>query len=395
MKTLIITAVFPPEPVVSANLSKDLAEELSIENEVTVLCPEPTRPDGFIMKNDFESNTYRVLRVDSFTSPSSRWIGRLRESYSFGKRCQKYIEVNHNNIDAIYANTWPLFAQYFTIRSAKKLKIPITIHVQDIYPETLINKIPALKTLFSCILLPIDKFVLNNATKIIAISNNMKKYLIKTRKILEDKIFVVQNWQDENNFIKYKLSNKLDTINTRPLTFMYLGNIGPVAGVDLLLEAFCKADLNNSRLIIAGSGSMKEILRKKVLKVKTIEFWDVPDGKVPEIQNQSDVMILPIKKGSASTSVPSKLPAYMFSEKPIIGCLDMGSATAKAIIKANCGWILPPENPVLLSRLMEKISSLPSKELKNKGSKGFNYAINNYSKQKNLTKLVNLLKKSN
>ena len=223
----------------------------------------------------------------------------------------------------------------------------------------------------------------------------MKKYLIKTRKILEDKIFVVQNWQDENNFIKYKLSNKLDTINTRPLTFMYLGNIGPVAGVDLLLEAFCKADLNNSRLIIAGSGSMKEILRKKVLKVKTIEFWDVPDGKVPEIQNQSDVMILPIKKGSASTSVPSKLPAYMFSEKPIIGCLDMGSATAKAIIKANCGWILPPENPVLLSRLMEKISSLPSKELKNKGSKGFNYAINNYSKQKNLTKLVNLLKKSN
>ena len=98
---------------------------------------------------------------------------------SFGKRCQKYIELNHKNIDTIYANTWPLLAQYLTVSTAKKLKIPITIHVQDIYPETLVNKIPIFKTLFNLIFLPIDKFVLNNATKIIAISNKMKNYFIE------------------------------------------------------------------------------------------------------------------------------------------------------------------------------------------------------------------------
>ena len=48
MNILIISAVFPPEPVVSANLSRDLAEELSKNNQVTVLCPKPTRPNGFI-----------------------------------------------------------------------------------------------------------------------------------------------------------------------------------------------------------------------------------------------------------------------------------------------------------------------------------------------------------
>ena len=396
MNILIISAVFPPEPVVSANLSKDLAEELSKNNQVTVLCPKPTRPNGFIMNNNFEPDNYKVLRLNSFTCPSSNLIGRFRESFSFGRRCQNYIKANHDNIDLIYANTWPFLAQYFTIRTSKKFKIPLIIHVHDVYPESLSNKIPILKTLLNFILLPIDKFVLNNSTKIIAISKNMKNYLINTRKISEDKIFIVQNWQDENNFIKYKLISKSEIID-KPFTFMYLGNIGPVAGVNLLLESFVNADLKNSRLVIAGSGSMKDILKKNAfeLKLDTIEFWDVPYGKVPEIQNQADVMLLPIKKGSALSSVPSKLPAYMFSEKPIIGCVDKDSDTAKAIIEANCGWILPPENPVLLSRLMEKTSSLSSKELKNKGSKGFNYAIKNYSKQKNLTKLVNLFKKPN
>ena len=391
MKTLIITAVFPPEPVVSANLSRDLAEELSIENEVTVLCPKPTRPHGFMMENNFQQDAYRVLRLNSFTCPSSKWIGRLRESYSFGKRCQKYIELNHKNIDTIYANTWPLLAQYLTVSTAKKLKIPITIHVQDIYPETLVNKIPIFKTLFNLIFLPIDKFVLNNATKIIAISNKMKNYLIKTRRILDDKISVVQNWQDENVFIEYKLSNKLGVTIDKPFTFMYLGNIGPVAGVDLLIEAFYKADLSNSRLIIAGSGSMKEILKKKAFKLKlnTIEFWDVPDGKVPEIQNQADVMLLPIKKDSASSSIPSKLPAYMFSEKPIIACVDKGSDTELAIRLSKCGWIIPAENIEALVKKMQEIAIMSPAKLLKTGTNGFDYALNNLSKKNNLSKLIN------
>ena len=47
-KILIISAVFPPEPVVSAQISYDLAENLCKQNEVTVLCPKPTRPFGYL-----------------------------------------------------------------------------------------------------------------------------------------------------------------------------------------------------------------------------------------------------------------------------------------------------------------------------------------------------------
>ena len=46
-KILIISCVFPPEPVVSAQMSLDIAEALSKNNDVTVISPRPTRPMDF------------------------------------------------------------------------------------------------------------------------------------------------------------------------------------------------------------------------------------------------------------------------------------------------------------------------------------------------------------
>ena len=69
---------------------------------------------------------------------------------------------------------------------------------------------------------------------------------------------------------------------------------------------------------------MKASLQARASSFKNIEFWEALNGKVPKIQAQADCMLLPIKKGAASSSIPSKLPACMFSAKPIIGCVDAG-----------------------------------------------------------------------
>jgi hypothetical protein len=54
---LLVTAVFPPEPVVSANLSFDIAGELAKKHEVTVISPKPTRPFNKV----FDNNTNKVI----------------------------------------------------------------------------------------------------------------------------------------------------------------------------------------------------------------------------------------------------------------------------------------------------------------------------------------------
>lgn len=59
-RILIVTAVFPPEPVVSAQISYDLATELSKKYNVTVLCPPPTRPNG---KNSIKELIIQILSI--------------------------------------------------------------------------------------------------------------------------------------------------------------------------------------------------------------------------------------------------------------------------------------------------------------------------------------------
>jgi len=391
LKILIISALFSPEPVVSALLSRDIAAELSKKHDVVVLCPRPTRPHGFRFEDKLEAVDYKVIRLNSYTCPQSDSLGRFRESYSFGRKCYKYIVGNYKNIDIIYANTWPLPAQYFTAKAAKKFDIPFVIHIQDIYPESLSQKMPFGSFLLNSFLLPFDKYILKNANKIIAISNNMNDYLVKTRTLEKEKIVTVFNWQDERAFISQK-AFKSDS-KKQNFTFMYLGNIGPVAGVDLLMAAFFKSGLSMAKLIIAGSGSMKSAVKEQARQYNNcnIEFCDVPDGKVPEIQNTADVLLLPLKKGAALSSVPSKLPAYMFSSKPVIACVDFQSDTATAIREADCGWIVTPDSVDELSQVMKAVVGKAGNVLSEKGRNGFNYAMLHYSKKENLPKILKVI----
>ena len=388
---LIISAVYPPEPIVSAKLSFDLYSELKDKGKnVKVIHPLPTRPNGFAFADEVLKIEDEIT-TESYVCPQSSLIGRMRESWSFGKACSKYIKEHHTEMSCVYANAWPMFSQKAIVKAAKKYEIPCIIHVQDVYPESLTNKMPAaIGKIVNALILPMDKYILRNCTKVVAISDKMKNYLAETRCISPDKISVVINWQNEMEFLDYQEgSNSIS--EEHPFTFMYMGNIGPVAGVDLLIDAFEEAQLNGARLVIAGSGSMKESLQEKAKNNQRIEFWDVPNGKVPDIQSQADVMMLPIKRGAASSSIPSKLPAYMFSAKPIIGCVDADSDTANAIKDADCGWVIEPENVEKLAETMKMVAGLENTVLEVKAKKAQEYGLAHFSKKENLSRLVKVI----
>ena len=119
-----------------------------------------------------------------------------------------------------------------------------------------------------------------------------------------------------------------------------------------------------------------------------IEFCEVPFVHVPATQDKADVMCLPIKKGFASSSIPSKLPAYMFSAKPIICCADLDSDTVSCINEAKAGWTIEPEKVSLLTQKFIEVSLIEKSKLESMGMKGFEYSIANFSRGMNLKKLA-------
>jgi glycosyltransferase involved in cell wall biosynthesis len=405
---VFISCIAPPEPGVSGATMYNTAKALAQKgNVVYLISPFPSRPintsyEGFENTKkiiSYEQDGIKVVKIPSYTHPGPGLIGRIYESYSFSIESIEFLKNNINNVRLVYALPWPYIGQYILAKYLKKKKIPFINSVQDIYPESFIEKLPNLiKPILIWLMLWVDKQIAFWATHIVVISNNMKDVYIKSRKIPDDKITVIENWLDSSLFTGVRsspLPNQLDRFPTNHRIYMYLGNIGPVAGIENIIESFHEANLNSATLVIAGSGTTKEkcIRLVKNRSIQNVAFVDVPQGleAVAHFQSLADVLVLPTKKGAAMTSIPSKLIAYMFSAKPIIALVDRLSDTANAIYSSGGGWVGEPEKKIWLVAKFKEINDLPIESLQNMGRLAQEYGIKHYSKQSGINKNLHLI----
>jgi len=393
---LLVQAVFPPEPVVSAIIGYDLAKELADKSALTVVvvCPKPTRPFGKKL-NEFNFSNVKIKRVvlKSFTFPRSEFIGRMVESICFGIATRRYIAENHAKLKYIYMNTWPLFAQYITIRASVKYHIPCWAHIQDVYPESMLSRLKSIGNLIRPFFLRLDSFYMNKCDGIIAISEKMSDYLIKTRKLNPRKVQIIRNWQDESLFAVDSLKDKT---KETCFTFMFVGSISPAANLPFFIQTFIETELNNAKLVIAGDGSDKKLCEMIVngKGVSNVFFQTINPCEVSLVQSKADVLILPLKSGVGLTASPSKLSAYMLSAKPIVASVDPFSDVDFIIKKSDCGWVCKSDNKVALMQCLRAVRNLSAGQLIQYGERGRKYALLNMSKKENLRRLSNVFIKS-
>lgn len=404
----IITAVYPPEPVVSARMAWDLAYYLVDRGDkITVICPQPSRPANADYRRYktpkapsviFEGGI-EVVRLPSYAAPESRLLSRLYESWNFGCHVCQYLAEHMQQYDAIYVNVWPLLAQALIIRKAGKMQIPVILQIMDIYPESLVSKLPVvLRDIVSLPLMKLDTWIAQQVRSVVVISDNMRRtYTGGSRRIPADRITTIPTWQDEALF--EHAPSRIDAcrrygIPDDPFTFLYLGNIGPIAGVDFLIRAFHKAAINFAQLVIVGDGSARADCMKLVdhLNVAHVHFVSDPDSaNVPLLQSMAQVCMLPVKRGAAMSSIPSKLPAYLFSSKPVLATVDPESDTSQLIKEAECGWVGESEDLVWLASKMRDVACMTNEELSILGAKGKAFGRAHYSKIQGVQRLASII----
>ena len=392
-RILIISAVFPPEQVTSAALNYDLAHELAKTYDVTVLRPYPTRPIGMQFYNpDVDDSSFKTILINSYTHPESALLGRFRESIDFGRKSAEYIKQRHKEIDFIYNDGWQLFGLNIVAKACVKYGIPYIVPIQDIYPECLLTKGPFpgfVKSLIKSVLLPIDKYYQTHAAKVRTISNEMVDYLSTTREINRSRFIVVNNWQNDEDFIN------IEAVNNKKVVFGYVGSINVHANVDMMIKAFKEADIPNSELRLYGGGNQKDVCQKlvKELQLDNVSFGFVSRNEIPSVQASVDVLLLALPKGNGKLCLPSKLTSYMLSGKPIIASVDDDSATNRIIEEEKCGLVVEPDNEELMIDAFKRFSTLSIKERKEMSNNSRNYALRHLTKKVNLGLVVNEIDK--
>ena len=393
---LIITAVFPPEPVTSATLNYDLAVGLSEKYNVTVLTPKPSRPSGFDFSkvNKDIDKRFKHIVVESYVHPSSSFLGRMKESKSFGNAAANYIAEHHNEIDFVYNDGWQLFSLYIDAKECVKYNIPYIVPIQDIYPESVLTKIPNIcgfHFIIKSFLSRKDKYYQVHAVRIRTITDSMADYLASSRQIDRNKYLPVANWQNDEEFNDYKTNFR----KNGKTVFMFVGNNNKQANVELMIRAYHTAKLENAEFRIMGGGNAKGncIDLANELGHKDIIFDVVPAGMVASVQKEADAMVLALIGGTGTQGVPSKLTAYMFSGKPVIASMDADADAAIMINEAKAGFVTKSDDIDSLAESFRKIANLSNTELEQMGANSRKFAEKKLSRKANLSLVCNEIDK--
>jgi len=327
---IIVSSVFPPEPVFSAKSSCQLAKHLAQQgHRVTVITAFPSRPSGKMypgyrrrlyirdsLNNDPDGII--VLRCFATLSKKSKYLSRIMENISFGLTSALAV-LRMPKANVVYANTWPLFASAILAVVTRIRKIPLVTSVQDVYPESLVAQGRLKRNRIGYRMLRwIDISVCRSATSIVLISRSFRSIYEDDRGIDPQKITVIPNWHDEN--ITQTNENEImgyrEQWGIQPCwkLILYGGNVGVAAGVDGMIHAMKKLSREKVVLVIAGDGSelsrCRELASK--LQIENIRFhspWLRSESA--SVLGSADILILPTRGEQSFASMPSKLVSYI------------------------------------------------------------------------------------
>jgi colanic acid biosynthesis glycosyl transferase WcaI len=406
MRFWIVSAVFPPEPLVSSRTSADIAEELARRgHKVTVIAPFPNRPAGEIypgysrrLIHCEERDGYQMIRCFSVLSKESRTISRFLENLSFGLT-SGLVTLFLKRPDVIYANTWPIAATGILYTVSKIRNIPLVVSVQDIYPESLVaqGRIKA-NGWAAKFMRWMDGVIARSSQSIITISKRFRDLYMHQRNVPSKQVHLVRNWMGGQS-----VSPVVDAASQRAalhipkdaFVAVYGGNIGSAAGVETLIEAMGYFEKREDLyLVIAGAGSNLKACRDLAERTSSnhIQFkspW--PAVETSEILGMADVLLLPTHGSQSLVSVPSKLIAYMLAEKPVIALALSDSDLAQFIDSSGCGWVISPDQPKLLATKIKDVMFLDLNKRVERGQKGREFALRHLTREACLPRIIQIL----
>lgn len=402
MKVIIASCVFPPEPVVSAKTSMDVAQYFhELGHEVIVACPTPSRN---VSKTDADAKVasmtlpFLVKRLFAISSGKSGFLSRFVENISYGVSVLLFL-LKQREVDIVYANVWPVFSLGLLVVACKIKGITVVASVQDLYPESLAaqKRLSDSGVIYRALFF-LDSFVARHCDRIIVISDGFKMSYTQGRGISEDKVTVIRNWVKSNQvtvmdkaLARTQLAAQTSIVLAEDdVVCVYGGNMGVASGLDELMSYVESVD-SKIIFLLAGDGSLvpglREMVQEKSLesRIKFLVPW--PSELTSIAFGCADLLLLPIAAGQEFASVPSKLITYLLSARPILLLTNSRSESAIELQKSGAGFCVEERSGEAISSCLGSFISMSPEERLAMGRSGRVYAENFYSSDLALAKI--------
>ncbi len=359
---VLFTQTFHPDVDATAKLMTDLAEFLTKKGK-KVLIVTPNRSYEVPEKKypEFEIiNGISVKRVKIPKLNKNKALQKIVLYYLFSIKARKTLKKTDYKV--AMAILPPFFVAYNTLKVSKKKGNKFIFLLHDLHPDTLVRrKQVSSKNPVVRLLKKQNKYVFQNADKVIFVGRDQIEYVKENYNIQNERIEYIPNWSRDlkEGFIK---KDAIKEKYYKPgFNILYAGNMGD-AQVESLKNIFSlmndkRVKENNIYLIMVGHGRKKDYLVKfaRENNIENVLFFDyVYDfAEYQNLIHYADCCLVTLREESKGMSVPSKTYYYLSGGKPILADIPIGSEIDFALKEDGCGINLRDcEKEVAIEKLL-------------------------------------------
>ena len=269
---------------------------------------------------------------------------------------------------------------------AKKLfKTKLVFVAYDVYPEIgYASKSITKGNLIDKVMNAINRSLYKNADKVVALTDEMKQFLLDNREgLAPENVVTIANWASEKSVEKSDEAYEHFGYTKDQFIVSYFGNMGTCQDIDTLL---CTAKLmqqdDRVRFLMVGHGNKKESAKKYITEnnLSNVQLLDYLTGEdFKQAVSITSGFVVSLEKGLKGTCAPSKYYSYLQGGHPVIAIVEEDSYLAKEVENEKIGFYIPVGDAEGLKKQIESFCEQPQ-ECENMGKRARTLYLEKYDK---------------
>ena len=380
MNLALVLPHFAPDTAPTGSVMTRIVEELGLRGhriEVVTALPwyrehriEPGY-EGRLVRRE-ETPWGSVTRVHPFPAGDKRAIVRRAAAFGGFSMLGGLVGARGKRLDGVLALSPPLTLGVTGWTVARRRGAPFVFNVQDVFPDVAIGlgviENPALVAAAR----RLERWCYARADAVTVLSDDLRDNVaLKTGR--PEKVKVIPNFVDTEAIVPAERENAYRREHglAGKTVVMYAGNVGLSQPLDLVVEAAGALSHDDDVVfVVNGGGAGRAPLEAAARGLRNVVFVDAqPADRLAEVLAAADVHLVPLKRGLARASVPSKTYSILAAGRPLIASVDPGSEVARIVEDAGAGVAVPPEDPEAFTKAVRHLAEHPA-EARAMGSAG-------------------------
>lgn len=367
MNLVVITPHFAPDVAPTGTVITRIVEELAeMGHTIEVITSLPWYREHRLepgyegrLKRVEDAPWGRIVRLHPFPTSDKTDILRRAASFAGFSAIAAAVAAKGPKVDGVLAVSPPLTLGLDGWLAARKRRAPFIFNIQDVFPDVAIELGVLKSPRVIAATKRLEKFCYDRADAVTVLSDDLKEN-VAAKIGGGSKVHVIPNFVDTEHIQPLPSDNsyRREFGLEGKLVVMYAGNVGLSQSLDLMIDAATALQHEDHiRFVINGHGAARPQLEERARGLDNLIFVDPqPFERLPEVLAAADIHVVALKKGLASSSVPSKTYSILAAARPIVASVDPGSEIARLVEKASAGVSTEPEDPEAFTKAIRGLA---------------------------------------